>query len=255
MPFNALKPCIGNEGEALQENQRILVVEDDKRLSVLIRDYLRQQGYQVAEERRGDRAAQRILHEQPALVVLDLTLPGKDGLTVLRQVRAEYGGLILILTAREEDMDQVAGLEMGADDYVKKPVEPRVLLARIRALLRRTRASDSNQPEQSDGYPDELNFGGLSISRQAHRVSLESKTIDLTSNEFELLLLLAANAGTILDRDTIYKVLRGINYDGLDRSVDVSISRLRKKLGDTSSSPKRIKTIWGKGYLFVKDAW
>jgi DNA-binding response OmpR family regulator len=188
-------------------------------------------------------------------VVLDLTLPGKDGLAVLQQVRPAYGGLILILTAREDDMDQVAGLEMGADDYVKKPVEPRVLLARIRALLRRTRASDSNQPEQSDGYPDELNFGGLSISRQAHRVCLEGKTIDLTTNEFELLLLLAANAGTILDRDTIYKVLRGINYDGLDRSVDVSISRLRKKLGDASSSPRRIKTIWGRGYLFVKDAW
>ena len=198
MGFNALKPCIDNKGEALQENQRILVVEDDKRLSVLIRDYLRQQGYQVTGERRGDRAAQRILHEQPALVVLDLTLPGKDGLAVLRQVRAEYCGLILILTARENDMDQVAGLEMGADDYVKKPVEPRVLLARIRALLRRTRAADSKQPEQSDGYLDELNFGGLSISRQAHRVCLESKTIDLTTNEFELLLLLAANAGTIL---------------------------------------------------------
>jgi DNA-binding response OmpR family regulator len=163
--------------------------------------------------------------------------------------------MVLILTAREDDMDQVAGLEMGADDYVKKPVEPRVLLARIRALLRRTQAADSKPPEQSDGCPDELNFGGLSISRQAHRVSLESKTIDLTTNEFELLLMLAANAGTILDRDTIYKVLRGINYDGLDRSVDVSISRLRKKLGDTSSSPRRIKTIWGKGYLFVKDAW
>jgi two-component system response regulator RstA len=143
------------------------------------------------------------------LVVLDLTLPGKDGLAVLQQVRAAYGGLILILTAREDDMDQVAGLEMGADDYVKKPVEPRVLLARIRALLRRTRASDSNHPQQSDGYPDELNFGGLSISRLAHRVCLQGKTIDLTTSEFELLLLLAANAGTILDRDTIYKVLRG----------------------------------------------
>ena len=255
MPIEALRPCIGNKGEALQENQRILVVEDDKRLSVLIRDYLRQQGYQVAGERRGDRAAKRILHEQPALVVLDLTLPGKDGLAVLQQVRPAYGGLILILTAREDDMDQVAGLEMGADDYVKKPVEPRVPLARIRALLRRPPTSDSNHPQQSDGYPDKLNFGGLSISRLAHRVCLQGKTIDLTTSEFELLLLLAANAGTILDRDTIYKVLRGIDYDGLDRSVDVSISRLRKKLGDASSSPRRIKTIWGRGYLFVKDAW
>nr|WP_320191431.1 response regulator [uncultured Desulfobacter sp.] len=239
----------------MEQRRRILIVEDDRRLSELIQDYLQQQGYQVTGEHRGDRAAQRILYEKPVLVVLDLTLPGKDGLDVLRQIRAEYSGLILILTAREDDMDQVAGLEMGADDYVKKPVEPRVLLARIRALLRRTRISDSKQPEQSDEFPDDLNFGSLSINRQAHRVSLENTIIDLTTNEFELLLLLAANAGRILDRDTIYKVLRGISYDGLDRSVDVSISRLRKKLGDASSPPRRIKTIWGKGYLFVKDAW
>jgi DNA-binding response OmpR family regulator len=252
MPIEALRPCIGNKGEALQENQRILVVEDDKRLSVLIRDYLRQQGYQVAGERRGDRAAKRILHEQPALVVLDLTLPGKDGLAVLQQVRPAYGGLILILTAREDDMDQVAGLEMGADDYVKKPVEPRVLLARIRALLRRPPTSDSNHPQQSDGYPDKLNFGGLSISRLAHRVCLQGKTIDLTTSEFELLLLLAANAGTILDRDTIYKVLRGINYDGLDRSVDVSISRLRKNWEIRHPLPSGSKPSGARGIYSLK---
>lgn len=239
----------------MQENQRILVVEDDKRLSRLIRDYLQQQGYLAAVERRGDRATQRILHEQPALVVLDMMLPGKDGLAVLREVRPDYDGLVLILTAREDDMDQVAGLELGADDYVKKPVEPRVLLARIRALFRRTRTSDLKAPAQPDNDPNELSFGGLLINRSAQRVTLENQIVELTSNEFELVWLLAANAGTILDRDTIYKVLRGIDYDGLDRGVDVSISRLRKKLGDTSSSPSRIKTVWGKGYLFVKDAW
>lgn len=239
----------------MQENQRILVVEDDKRLSRLIRDYLQQQGYLAAVERRGDRATQRILHEQPALVVLDLMLPGKDGLAILREVRSDYDGLILILTAREDDMDQVAGLELGADDYVKKPVEPRVLLARIRALLRRTRTPDHKGPAQPDNDPNELSFGDLLINRSAQRVTLESKTVELTSNEFELVWLLAVNAGTVLDRDTIYKVLRGIDYDGLDRGVDVSVSRLRKKLGDVSSPPSRIKTVWGKGYLFVKDAW
>jgi DNA-binding response OmpR family regulator len=240
----------------VQESQRILVVEDDKRLAGLIRDYLRQQGYQTAVERRGDHAAQRILHEQPALVVLDLTLPGKDGLTILQQVRGEFNGPVLILTAREDDMDQVAGLEMGADDYVKKPVEPRVLLARIRALLRRVaKAEGAKEPEPTDGHHHELNFGLLSISLTSHRVILDGVLIDLTNSEFELLWLLAANSGTILDRDTIFKVLRGSEYDGLDRSVDVMISRLRKKLGDETSPPRRIKTIWGKGYLFVKDAW
>lgn len=244
-----------DKGETLQENQQILVVEDDQRLSRLIRDYLQQQGYLAAVERRGDRAVQRILHEQPALVVLDLMLPGKDGLAILREIRSDYDGPVLILTAREDDMDQVAGLELGADDYVKKPVEPRVLLARIRALIRRTRKGDMKTPAQPDSDPNELSFGSLSINRSAQRVTLESKTIDLTTNEFELVWLLAVNAGTILDRDTIYKVLRGIDYDGLDRGVDVSVSRLRKKLGDTSSPPSRIKTVWGKGYLFVKDAW
>jgi len=240
----------------MQERHRILVVEDDKRLAELIRDYLQQQGYQTAVERRGDRAVQRILVERPDLVILDLMLPGKDGLTVLKEIRVSFDGVVLILTAREDDMDQVAGLEIGADDYVKKPVEPRVLLARIRALMRRfSQAPDSTAHESSMELLGELVFGGLSINRTAQRVTLDRQTVELTTGEFELLWLLASNAGAVLDRDTIFQVLRGFEYNGSDRSADVSISRLRKKLGDDSSPPKRIKTIWGKGYLFVKDAW
>lgn len=240
----------------MQERDRILVVEDDRRLSGLIRDYLQQQGYQASVERRGDRAVQRILHEQPDLVVLDLMLPGKDGLIVLQQIRADFYGAVLILTAREDDMDQVAGLEMGADDYVKKPIEPRVLLARIRALLRRL-SHNTAAPRQESGADSfrELVFGGLTISRTAHRVTLGDQAVELTTSEFELLWLLASNAGAVLDRDTLFKVLRGLDYNGTDRSVDVSVSRLRKKLEDDSVCPRRIKTIWGKGYLFVKDAW
>jgi DNA-binding response OmpR family regulator len=240
----------------MQECHRILVVEDDRRLSGLIREYLQQQGYQAAVERRGDRAAQRILYEQPDLVILDLTLPGKDGLTLLQQVRADFNGAVLILTAREDDMDQVAGLEMGADDYVKKPVEPRVLLARIRALLRRfPTAGGSPAQEPSPEGSEVLGFGGLSISRAARRVTLHGRTVEMTTGEFELLWLLASNAGAVLDRDTVFKVLRGLDYNGSDRSVDISVSRLRRKLEDDSACPGRIKTIWGKGYLFVKDAW
>jgi DNA-binding response OmpR family regulator len=238
----------------MYERQRILIVEDDRRLAGLIRDYLQQQGYHAAVERRGDRAAQRILHERPELVILDLMLPGKDGLTVLKEVRADYEGAVLILTAREDDMDQVAGLEIGADDYVKKPVEPRVLLARVRALLRRFNPEPVSQ-ELPGNLSRELAFGALAISLSAHRVTLNHQTVELTTGEFELLSLLASNSGAVLDRDTIFQALRGFDYDGLDRSVDVSVSRLRKKLGDDPSSPKRIKTIWGKGYLFVRDAW
>ncbi len=160
------------------------------------------------------------------------------------------------LSILEDDMDQVAGLEMGADDYVKKPVEPRVLLARIRALLRRfARVSDKIAQDLPAEQSHEITFGELSISRTAHRVSFANQNIELTTGEFELLWLLASNAGAVLDRDTIFRVLKGFNYDGSDRSVDVSVSRLRKKLGDDPASPRRIKTIWSKGYLFVKDAW
>ncbi len=239
----------------MQERQRILVIEDDRRLAELIRDYLQQQGYQAAVERRGDCAVQRVLHERPELVVLDLMLPGKDGLTVLQQIRTDFGGAVLIMTAREDDMDQVAGLEMGADDYVKKPIEPRVLLAHIRALLRRFSRTAGTRLLEPAADLQELTFGGLGINRSAHRVTLGNQPVELTTGEFELLWLLAANAGAVLDRDTLFKLLRGFDYNGSDRSVDVSVSRLRKKLGDDSASPQRIKTIWGKGYLFVKDAW
>jgi DNA-binding response OmpR family regulator len=237
--------------------QRILVVEDDERLAALVKDYLQQQGFEVLIEGRGDTAADRVEREAPDLIILDLMLPGKDGLAVCQSIRPDFPGPILILTAREDDMDQVAGLEIGADDYVKKPVEPRVLLARIRALLRRFTRPESIEMEKNGTPPqaEELGFGTLNISRNSRTVILEDQTISLTTNEFELLWFLAASAGTVVSREILYTTLRGIDYDGLDRSMDVMVSRLRKKLGDDATSPRRIKTIWGQGYLFVKDAW
>ncbi len=234
---------------------RILVVEDDQRLACLIRDYLQLQGYSVLIEGRGDHAVDRILREAPDLVILDLMLPGKDGLEICREVRSEYSGPILMLTAREDDMDQVVGLELGADDYVKKPVEPRVLLARIRALTRRMSNHSDSDAQSVDGNAEHMmNFGSLHICRSSHTVFLDKRPVDLTTNEFELLWILASNAGKVMNRDDIFRELRGIDYDGLDRSVDIAISRLRKKLGDDNGEPQRIKTIWRKGYLFAKDA-
>jgi DNA-binding response OmpR family regulator len=236
---------------------RILVVEDDERLAALVKDYLNKQGFEVLIEGRGDTAAGRIEQEKPDLVILDLMLPGKDGLSVCQSIRADFPGPILILTAQEDDMDQVAGLEMGADDYIKKPVIPRVLLARIRALMRRFEKTGPPQNSKDEAPPqkDKLTFGALAVSRNSHTVVLESQSIPMTTNEFELLWHLAINAGQVVRRETLYNELRGIDYDGLDRSMDVVVSRLRKKLGDDAGSPKRIKTIWGQGYLFVKDAW
>jgi DNA-binding response OmpR family regulator len=236
--------------------QLILLIEDDRRLGNLIKKYLEKQGFDILIERRGDLAPHRIIKEKPSIVVLDLMLPGMDGFSVCQTVRSDYRGPILILTAREDDMDQVAGLEMGADDYVKKPVKPRVLLARIRALLRRF---DKTEPAVETflkgNDSDELRYGNLQISRRSHSVSLNRQTVELTTNEFDLLWFLANNAGSILDRNTIYRSLRGIDYDGLDRSVDLTVSRLRKKLEKDADHPKRIKTVWGQGYLFTKDAW
>jgi DNA-binding response OmpR family regulator len=240
----------------MADKNLILLIEDDRRLGNLIKEYLEKQGFDVLIERRGDTAPSRIIKEEPSLVVLDLMLPGMDGFSICQSVRSKFLGPILILTAREDDMDQVVGLEMGADDYVKKPVKPRVLLARIRALLRRFDKPDPIvKTVLEENFSDELVYGGLKIDRRSHSVLLNGQAVDLTTNEFDLLWFLANNAGSILDRNTIYGSLRGINYDGLDRSVDLTISRLRKKLEDDADHPKRIKTVWGQGYLFIKDAW
>ena len=240
----------------MNEKITILLIEDDRRLGDLVAKYLRRNDFDVSVERRGDTAPARIIREAPDLLILDLMLPGMDGLDVCRRVRSRYHGPILMLTAREDDMDQVAGLEMGADDYVKKPVEPRVLLARIRALMRRfEKKTPGSVDTPGVGNPDGLVFNSLSIIKSSRTVKLGCRVVGLTSSEFDLLWLLAQNSGHILDRDTIYRKLKGIDYDGLDRSVDLAVSRLRKKLSDDPEYPKRIKTVWGKGYLFVPDAW
>lgn len=233
-----------------QQSWHILIVEDDQRLAELTRDYLLSNGLNVAIEMDGAQAAARILQEQPDLVVLDLMLPGEDGLSICRKVRGQYEGPILMLTARTDDMDQVLGLEMGADDYVCKPVRPRVLLARIRALLRRMEGNEV----QPAGERRRLQFGQLVIDNAMREAWLGEQAIELTSAEFDLLWLLTSNAGRILSREEIFNALRGIEYDGQDRSIDVRISRIRPKIGDDPMHPRLIKTVRSKGYLFVAEA-
>lgn len=231
---------------------RILLVEDDTRLAELTAEYLGKNDFSVSIEPRGDTAETRILEEQPDLVILDVMLPGKDGLEVCRAVRPAYQGVILMLTARDEDFDQILGLEMGADDYIAKPVQPRVLLARIKALLRRRPVNDSSS---ASGDDESQVFGQFRISQVTRNASLGGQTIDLTTAEFDLLWLLASHAGNVLSRDDLLQELRGIGFDGLDRSIDARISRLRKKLNDDPENPTRIKTVRGKGYLFSKHDW
>ena len=229
----------------------VLLVEDDAKLAELTRRYLQQNGLAVEVESNGAAAVARFQALRPRLVLLDLMLPGKDGLTICRELRQMFTGPILMLTAKDADIDQVIGLEAGADDYVAKPAEPMVLLARVRALLRR--AESAAQP--ATGAGSEIVIGSLRINEASHRVWLGDEEIAVTTQEFELLRVLARSAGTILSREELFKRVRGIEYDGLDRSIDGRISKLRKKLGDDAVTPARIRTIWGKGYLLVPDAW
>jgi len=235
---------------------RILLVEDDERLAELTAEYLRKNDFEVTLEARGDTAEARILNDDPDLVILDVMLPGKDGFEVCRSVRARYKGVILMLTARDEDLDQILGLELGADDYIAKPVQPRLLLARIKALLRRAPTTGkSGEDEAGSEESAQLSFGIFKISQATRSTQLGDETIDLTTAEFDLLWLLARHAGSILSRDDLLQQLRGIGFDGLDRSIDARISRLRRKLGDDPENPTRIKTVRGKGYLFSKHDW
>lgn len=223
---------------------RILLVEDDRPLAELIRDYLVQHELEVSIEPHGNRAAPRILSERPELVILDLMLPGDDGLSICRRVRPLYQGLILMLTARGEEDAEVMGLDLGADDYLAKPVKPRVLLSRIHALLRRTPAQDAKSSA-------DLVAGELRMSATAREAWMSEERIELTAAEFELLWLLASNAGQILSRQTILERTGGGEYDAVDRTIDVRVSKLRQKIGDDSKSPRIIKTIRGIGYIYV----
>ncbi len=239
-----------------QSPVRLLLVEDDMRLATLVRDYLEQENFIIHLEHRGDTAVKNFDPDAVDIVILDLMLPGKDGLQVCTQIRTRFDGPVLILTAKSSDIDHVMGLELGADDFVRKPIEPPVLLARLRALLRRGSNSRNNlQKPQPEKQPALMRFGSLTINPSAHSVSLAGATVELTTQEYDLLVLLARHAGKVLSRDDIFSNIRGIEYDGADRTVDVRVSKLRRKLENNPDHPERIKTIWGKGYLFVEDAW
>lgn len=225
---------------------RVMLVEDDARLAELVTEYL--SGYEFAVDviTRGDVALERFKELNPDVIVLDLMLPGLDGMVVCRQIRELSDVPILILTAREDSYDEVSGLEQGADDFVNKPVQPRVLLARLRALLRRTQAKTGVDARV-------LQFGALRIVTSDRSVVWRGQPCVLSNTEYKLLLVLAEAAGRVLSRDALLKKMRGIEFDGLDRSIDNCISKLRRKFDDAES--EKIKTVWGEGYLFSPSAW
>jgi len=226
----------------------IILVEDDLRLSELVSRYLETNGFRVTIADLGGPVVDQVQNAMPDLVILDLGLPGEDGFSICKQLRPAYPNPILILTARNNDIDHVLGLELGADDYVIKPVEPRVLMARIKALLRRGTT-------QTESALKIWRFGQLIINGSARSVSLNGRVISLSSNEFDLLVYMAAHAGEIQSREALFRHLYRREYNGADRILDIRISHLRRKLGDEADSSERIKTIWGQGYLFVPGAW
>lgn len=222
---------------------RILLVEDDRELATMVADFLTPHGFSVAIESRGDRAVERIREESHDVIILDVNLPGLDGFSVCREVRSGFNGPILILTARGDEVDEVVGLEVGANDYLAKPVRPRILLARLRAQLRKVAVPIGEHST------NRIVIGALVVDAGRRAVALYDQEIQLTSAEFDLLWLLAENVGQVVSRKDIYQKIHGFKYDGLDRSIDLRISRLRKKIDDDPVNPQRIKAIRGIGYL------
>jgi DNA-binding response OmpR family regulator len=232
-------------------NQHLLMIEDDARLASMVSEYLSQSGYTVAHAGDAQSGLALLQGSAPQLVILDLMLPDMDGLEVCRRIRALPGALaatpVLMLTAKGDPMDRIIGLEMGADDYLPKPFEPRELLARIRAVLRRhgegATLIASNQ----------MRFGTLEIDRDARVVSLAGQACDLTSYQFDLLVALAERAGRVLTRDQIMEAVRGRELDAFDRSIDVHMGRIRAAIELDAKSPKRILTVRGVGYVFARQ--
>lgn len=237
-------------------SEHILIIEDDEKLANLIQVYLIRQGYLVDWHNSGKGAEEKIQEINPDLVILDVMLPEKSGFDICRDIRTWFTNYILIMTASEDNIDEIVGLELGADDYLAKPVEPRLLLARIRALLRRKQIESDKENTKDQVITlnnKSIIFDNLIIDGENRKVLLDNQEIDLTTAEFDLLWLLASNAGKILSRDDIFSQVRGIDFDGSDRSIDARISRLRRKLLDDPDNPSRIKTVRGKGYLFMRE--
>jgi two-component system phosphate regulon response regulator OmpR len=222
---------------------RILLIEDDARLAEMVRDYLGEAGFRVARAASGGSGIAMHSREAFDAIVLDLMLPDMDGLDVCRQIRSRAATPILMLTARGDAMDRVIGLEMGADDYLPKPFEPRELLARLKAILRRGAAPRKD---------DVLRFGHLEIDRAAREVRLAGEARPLTSYQFELLMALAQHAGRVMSRDVLMDLLRAEPLEAFDRSIDVHVSRIRAAIEDDPKKPRRVITVRGAGYVFAK---
>jgi two-component system OmpR family response regulator/two-component system response regulator RstA len=230
-------------------NHRVLIVEDDAPLASMVAEFLIEQGFEVVTVADGESGIDCLRSSPIDAIVLDIGLPGADGFAVCRTVRPDFEGPIIVLTARGDEIDEVIALEVGADDFMSKPVRPRALLARLKVHLRKSSALAASSEES---MADSIVVGDLRIEPASRSVLLAGESVEMTTAEFDLLVYLAARAGTIVERKDVYLDLLEIPYDGLDRSIDLRVSKLRKKLNDDSNHPTRIKSIRGVGYLMAK---
>ena len=226
-------------------NKTILIIDDDKKLNNLLSDYLSKFGFKVTTVTHPDEGLKILKRELPDIIILDIMLPKMDGFEVCKEIRKEYSVPIIMLTARGEVTDRIVGLELGADDYLPKPFEPRELVARIQSVLRR------GSEDLKSGI---IKFGRLVVDIEKHSVLLDGENVDLTTMEFEILSLFVRNPGKVFTRDHLMDRIRGTEWEAFDRSIDVLISRLRQKLNEHPKKPSFIKTIWGTGYKFIGEA-
>ncbi|HOA36252.1 MAG TPA: response regulator transcription factor [Bacillota bacterium] len=231
----------------MSAKKKVLLVDDEKTLVKALKFNLEKEGFLVEEAYNGEEALEKAFKVNPDIIILDLMLPGLDGFEVCREIRKKEEIPIIMLTAKGEDIDKVLGLELGADDYITKPFNPRELVARMKAILRRSAARD-------DGLRKQIQIGALQIDLLQHRVRLGEREIDLTAKEFALLSFLASNAGRVYSREQLLEQIWGYDYYGDARTVDVHIRHLREKIEEDPSKPQLILTVWGTGYKFREEA-
>jgi two-component system phosphate regulon response regulator OmpR len=228
---------------------RVLIIDDDTKLRNLLHEYLEENGFQVFSLEDGSGAMETIEKESPDIVILDVMMPGVGGLDVLKEINRKYSLPVIMLTAKGEETDRIIGLELGADDYMPKPFNPRELLARMRAVMRRIPADGEETVEEEN--PRIVKAGGLTLDRAKQTVLMGDSEMDLSSTEFKILEVLMKNPNSVMSRDEIMSIARGRDFMAFDRSIDVHISKLRAKLETDPRYPRLIKTVWGAGYMFV----
>jgi two-component system phosphate regulon response regulator OmpR len=228
---------------------KVLIIDDDEKLRKLLKEYLEGNGFKVLTLADGSDVKKTLWKESPEMVILDIMLPGKDGLEVLKEIRTDGSVPVIMLTAKGDQTDRIVGLELGADDYLPKPFNPRELLARMKAVLRRAVPEDRDQVRKKEDAL--LKAGGVTLNRAKQTVLIEGKEVELSSTEYKILEALMRHPNVVFSRDQLMNLARGRDFMAFDRSIDVHISRLRAKLEPDPRSPMRIKTVWGAGYMFI----